>query len=70
MTAFWYFIASIFEDFLFIPFDWLRELQDTTWWGANLLNFGFILITFIAFLYWMKQMVGFENEDNHDYSQP
>jgi hypothetical protein len=69
MTEFWYFIASIFEDLLFLPFDWLREWQDSTWWGANLLNFGFVLIAAMAFLYWRKQLDSFENEDHHDYSK-
>jgi|AntDeeMinimDraft_4_1070355.scaffolds.fasta_scaffold04918_2 hypothetical protein len=69
MTEFWYFIASIFEDLLFLPFDWLREWQDSTWWGANLLNFGFVLIAAMAFLYWLKQLDSFENEDHHDYSK-
>lgn len=61
-------IASLFEDFLFIPLDALRELQDESWWAANGLNFVFILIAFVAFLYWMKQLKNFKDNDEEDTS--
>ncbi|MBZ9652712.1 DUF6341 family protein [Psychroflexus montanilacus] len=61
-------IASLFEDFLFLPLDALRELQDDSWWAANGLNFVFVLIVFVAFLYWMKQLKSFDENDQEDKS--
>lgn len=61
-------IASLFEDVLFLPLDALRELQDSSWWAANGLNFVFVLIVFVAFLYWMKQLKGFDKNDQEDKS--
>jgi len=61
-------IASLFEDVLFLPLDALRELQDNSWWAANGLNFVFVLIVFVAFLYWMKQLKSFDENDQEDKS--
>lgn len=61
-------IASLFEDGLFLPLDALRELQDDSWWAANGLNFVFVLIVLVAFLYWMKQLKSFDENDQEDKS--
>lgn len=61
-------IASIFQDFLFLPLDQLREVQDESWWAANALNFFFVLIVLVAFLYWMKQLKKFDENDEEDKS--
>lgn len=59
-------IASLFQDFLFIPFNILRrELQPESWLAANGLNFVFLLIGFAFFAYWMMQLKSF-NEDTSD----
>ncbi len=57
-------LEHIFEDFLLIPFDYIREWQDHTWWGANLINFIFIAIFFGLFLYWLYKLKVF-----HEYDQ-
>ena len=44
MKSFFEGIGILFVDFLFIPYDWLRELELTNWWGANSINWIFILI--------------------------
>ncbi|MDN6280625.1 MAG: uracil phosphoribosyltransferase [Psychroflexus sp.] len=62
MKDFFEAIQSLFEDVLFIPFDALRTLEASTWWGANTLNWLFIAITFVAFIYWMLQLKGFDDE--------
>lgn len=59
-------IASLFEDYLFIPFNILRkDLQPESWLAANALNFVFLLIGVAFFVYWMKQLKSF-NEDTKD----
>ncbi len=61
-------IASLFEDVLFLPLDALRELQDDSWWAANGLNFVFVLIVLVAFVYWMLQLKSFDENDQEDKS--
>ncbi|MFN2261649.1 MAG: uracil phosphoribosyltransferase [Psychroflexus sp.] len=61
-------IASLFDDLLFLPLDALRELQDESWWAANGLNWIFILVVFVAFLYWMKQLKNYNENDQEDRS--
>ncbi len=59
-------IASLFQDYLFIPFNILRrDLQPESWLAANGLNFVFLLIGVVFFAYWMKQLKSF-NEDTSD----
>lgn len=68
MKAFFEGIASLFVDFLLKPYDWLRELELTNWWTANLMNWIFIIICIGAMVYWTKQLNIFKknNEDNDD----
>jgi hypothetical protein len=61
-------IASLFEDVLFLPLDALRSLEQDSWWAANGLNFFFVLIVSAAFLYWMKQLKSFDENDQEDKS--
>ena len=44
MKSFFEGIQSLFVDFLFLPMDWLRELELSNWWVANAINWLFILI--------------------------
>lgn len=68
MTAFFEAIQSLFVDFLFIPFDMLRELELSSWFGANLINWIFMIICAVATVYWIKQLrLHHESgEDNQD----
>jgi hypothetical protein len=68
MKAFFEGIQSLFVDFLFLPMDWLRELELTNWWLANILNWVFIIICIVATVYWTKQLNIFKSngEDNDD----
>ena len=61
-------IAWLFEEILFLPFDALRELELSSWTLANLVNFLFLVVGFVAFIFWMKQLKGFNdrNEENRD----
>ncbi|MEZ4786927.1 MAG: uracil phosphoribosyltransferase [Flavobacterium haoranii] len=66
MKSFFEAIQSLFVDFLFLPFDALRKLELTNWWGANFLNWIFIIICCGALVYWLKQLNIFKanNEDD------
>jgi len=63
-------IAWLFEEILFLPLNLLRELEQDSWFLANILNWVFIIIAFAAFIFWMKQLKRFNdnNEENRDPS--
>ena len=60
MTEFFRGIEHIFEEYLFLPLDLLREIQDDSWLAANGLNFFFLVIGLVAFAYWMKELKKFD----------
>lgn len=68
MRAFFEAIQSLFVDFLFIPYDFFREMELSSWWGANILNWIFMIICAVATVYWIKQLRLHEEsgEDNQD----
>ena len=41
----------------------LAELELTDWWSANAINGLFILVGFVAMLYWLKQLKIFNDND-------
>ena len=61
-------IAWLFEEILFLPFNLLRELELSSWFLANILNWVFVIIAFAAFIFWMLQLKKFNdnNEENLD----
>lgn len=66
MTDLFYGIGDLFENFLLLPYDALRTLQLDSWWGANIMSWIFIIIGMVAFVYWMIQLKGYNdnNEEN------
>lgn len=68
MKSFFEGIASLFTDFLFLPYDYFRTLELTNWWGANIINWIFIIICTAAFVYWVRQLNAHKanNEDVQD----
>ncbi len=66
MKEFFEGIASLFEDVLFIPFDLLRDLELESWFLANFLNWIFIVIAFVAFVFWMLQLKKFNDANEED----
>lgn len=56
MKAFFNGIQSLFVDFLFAPLDYLRSLELTSWFGANILNWIFMIICAVAIVYWILQL--------------
>lgn len=67
MTEFFYGIAAFFE-FLLIPFDALRELELSSWWLANFISWILIIITFVAFVYWMLELKKHDDNNEEDKS--
>lgn len=66
MKDFFEAIQSLFVDFLFLPMDFLRELELTSWFTANLLNWIFMIICTVAMVYWIKQLkLHKENNEEH-----
>lgn len=53
---------------LFAPFDALRALELESWAAANTLNWFFMLICAVAFVYWMLQLKKFNNNNEEDTS--
>ena len=73
MKSFFEGIQYLFVDILFKPLDWLRELELTSWFGANTLNWIFMIICAAAIVYWIKQLrifddAGTENQDTTAHS--
>lgn len=68
MKSFFEGIGSLFTDFLFLPFQALREMELTNWWLANGVNWFFIIICTVAFVYWVMQLNAHKanNEDVQD----
>jgi len=66
-------IAYLFEEILFIPFNFLREMQLDSWWVANIVSWIFIFSFITALIYWVRQLKlsddrGEENKDISSHS--
>ena len=73
MTAFFEGIQYLFVNILFIPLDFLRRLELISWFGANTINWIFMIICASAMVYWIKQLrifdaQGTENQDTTAHS--
>lgn len=65
MKDFFYAIQDLFVDVLFAPLDALRALELENWFAANTMSWIFIIIGFVALVYWMNQLKIF-NDNNED----
>ncbi|GAA4941792.1 hypothetical protein GCM10023314_13480 [Algibacter agarivorans] len=68
MKDFFYAIQDLFVDVIFAPFDALRALELESWFGANAISWIFMIIGFVAMVYWMKQLKGFNDNNEEDKS--
>jgi len=59
-------IAWLFEEILFLPFNLLRELELSSWFLANILNWVFVIIALAAFIFWMLQLKKFNDNDDEN----
>ncbi len=68
MKDFFYAIQDLFVDYLFWPFDQLREIQLDNWWIANSISWILSIIGLVAFVYWMKQLKSYNDNNDEDKS--
>lgn len=68
MKAFFEAIKDFFVEYGFAPLDFLRELELENWWAANGLNWFFMIIGSVAFVYWMLQLKKYNDNDEEDKS--
>ena len=68
MKDFFYAIQDLFVDVIFAPFDTLRALELENWFGANTVSWIFIIVGFVAMVYWMLQLKGFNDNNEEDKS--
>ncbi|WP_370477443.1 DUF6341 family protein [Tamlana flava] len=68
MKDFFYAIQDLFVNVLFAPFDALRVLELDSWFGANAISWIFSIIGLVAMVYWMKQLKGFNDNNEEDKS--
>ena len=68
MKDFFYAIQDLFVNVLFAPYDALRAIELDNWWLANIVSWIFVIICFSAFVYWMKQLKGFNDRGEEDKS--
>ncbi|MCB0457600.1 MAG: uracil phosphoribosyltransferase [Flavobacteriaceae bacterium] len=61
-------IQSFTESVLFAPYDALRLGVDN-WWISNIVSWILLLIGFVAFFYWMKQLSIFNANGEEDRTQ-
>ena len=70
MKNFFEAIAYLFEEVLFIPFNFLRHLELDNWWIANAVTWVFLFVGICAAAYWINQLNTFDKkgEENKDPS--
>ena len=62
MIAFFKGIKYFFEQIAFAPYDYLRKMELSSWWGANIATWIMLVVLFGFFFYWVKQLVKFSKE--------
>ena len=62
-------IQSFFEGVAFAPYTALRSLELYNWWAANVMSWLFLLIGFVAFIYWMRELAAINDRGEEDRSQ-
>ena len=68
MKDFFFAIQDFFVNILFAPFDALRALELDNWWAANFVSWILIIIGIVAFVYWMLQLKGVNDNNEEDKS--
>ena len=66
MKDFFYAIRDLFVDDIMQPFDSLKALELENWFAANIISWIFIIIGFVAMVYWMLELKKFSNNDEED----
>ena len=66
MKAFFHAIEDLFVNVLFAPYDLFRFME--SWWSSNMINWLFMIIGFVAMVYWMGQLKIFNDNGEEDKS--
>ena len=66
MKAFFEAIAFLFEEILFLPLEALRTLELSSWFLANIINWGFLIVGMVAGVYWVLQLKKFNDSGEED----
>lgn len=68
MKAFFEGIQWLFENIFFAPQNFLRKLELSSWFGANLINWILMSVCAYYMVYWVKQLKLHKdnNEENQD----
>lgn len=61
-------IQSFFEAIMFNHLDWVRQLELENWWLASAINWMFLVIGFVAAVYWINQLKLFNERGEEDKS--
>ena len=57
MKAIFELIESLFVDLLFMPYDLLRDFEASSWWGANIVSWIFIVICARRGGFWFAESI-------------
>ena len=68
MKDFFYAIQDLFVNGLFLPLDAMRNLELKNWFAANTVSWLFLIIGFVAMVYWLKQLKIFNDNNEEDKS--
>jgi hypothetical protein len=68
MKDFFYAIQDLFVNTLFWPYDTLRAIELDNWWLANSMSWVLAVIGLVAFVYWMKQLKMYNDNNEEDKS--
>ena len=59
-------IASLFEEFLLVPYNILTDIELQSWWVANFMSWFFLAIGLAAGIYWILQLRSFDKNEEED----
>ena len=68
MKDFFYAIQDLFVNVLFAPYDALRALELENWFLANTVSWIFMIIGFVAMVYWMLELKKYNDNNEEDKS--
>ena len=68
MKDFFYAIEDLFVNVLFAPLDYLRTLELENWFLANGVTWLFTIVGLVAFVYWMRELKSFNDNNEEDKS--
>ncbi|MEJ6791705.1 MAG: uracil phosphoribosyltransferase [Lacinutrix sp.] len=68
MKDLFYAIEDFFVNVAFAPYDMFRALELENWFAANGVNWFFMIVGMLTFIYWMLQLKSFSSNNEEDKS--